>query len=107
MPKSNGFLIIEANGGLNQQRLSVCFGSSIKFVLLILSVVRKLQHVLICMLPKLCIRECSCIWFDLLQCGSRHSLEYDQDAWDGVLDNNILNIVLDGHFGAYFWNFEI
>lgn len=38
-------------------------------------------------------------WFDLLQCGSRHSLEYDQDAWDGVLDN-ILNIVLDGHFGA-------
>lgn len=23
-PKSNGFLIIEANGGLNQQRLSVC-----------------------------------------------------------------------------------
>lgn len=25
LPKSNGFLIIEANGGLNQQRLSVCF----------------------------------------------------------------------------------
>jgi len=24
LPKSNGFLIIEANGGLNQQRLSVC-----------------------------------------------------------------------------------
>jgi hypothetical protein len=26
-PKSNGFLIIEANGGLNQQRLSVRFVS--------------------------------------------------------------------------------
>jgi len=25
LPESNGFLIIEANGGLNQQRLSVCF----------------------------------------------------------------------------------
>lgn len=24
LPPSNGFLIIEANGGLNQQRLSVC-----------------------------------------------------------------------------------
>ncbi|RVW41393.1 hypothetical protein CK203_095195 [Vitis vinifera] len=27
LPKSNGYFIIEANGGLNQQRLSVAFAS--------------------------------------------------------------------------------
>ncbi|XP_040944316.1 O-fucosyltransferase 9 isoform X2 [Gossypium hirsutum] len=33
LPKSNGFLIIEANGGLNQQRLSICDAVAVAWLL--------------------------------------------------------------------------